>query len=187
MTPNVPTFADDRGMSVLGGRCVLVIEDEPQFAHILYDLAHELDYRCLVAHSAEDGLELATSHHPDAILLDMRLPDGSGLSVLQRLKENPGTRHIPVHVISVEDMAEAALHMGAVGYALKPAARDQLKGVFRKLEERLTQKMRRVLVVEDDKLQRDSIARLIGDDDIEIVAVEFGEQALEQLLSLIHI
>ncbi len=178
---NVPTFPDDRGMSVLGGRCVLVIEDEPQFAHILYDLAHELDYRCLVAHSAEDGLELATSHHPDAILLDMRLPDGSGLSVLQRLKENPGTRHIPVHVISVEDMAEAALHMGAVGYALKPATRDQLKGVFGKLEARLTQKMRRVLVVEDDKLQRDSIARLIGDDDIEIVAVEFGEQALEQL------
>ncbi|PZW67218.1 signal transduction histidine kinase [Pseudomonas sp. URMO17WK12:I1] len=178
---NVPTFPDDRGMSVLGGRCVLVIEDEPQFAHILYDLAHELDYRCLVAHSAEDGLELATSHHPDAILLDMRLPDGSGLSVLQRLKENPGTRHIPVHVISVEDMAEAALHMGAVGYALKPATREQLKGVFSKLEARLTQKMRRVLVVEDDKLQRDSIARLIGDDDIEIVAVEFGEQALEQL------
>nr|WP_288497729.1 response regulator [uncultured Pseudomonas sp.] len=178
---NVPTFPDDRSMSVLGGRCVLVIEDEPQFAHILYDLAHELDYRCLVAHSAEDGLELATSHHPDAILLDMRLPDGSGLSVLQRLKENPGTRHIPVHMISVEDMAEAALHMGAVGYALKPATRDQLKGVFGKLEARLTQKMRRVLVVEDDKLQRDSIARLIGDDDIEIVAVEFGEQALEQL------
>ncbi len=178
---NVPTFPDDRGMSVLGGRCVLVIEDEPQFAHILYDLAHELDYRCLVAHSAEDGLDLATSHHPDAILLDMRLPDGSGLSVLQRLKENPGTRHIPVHVISVEDMAEAALHMGAVGYALKPATRDQLKGVFSKLEARLTQKMRRVLVVEDDKLQRDSIGRLIGDDDIEIVAVEFGEQALEQL------
>ncbi|MCW2290458.1 CheY-like chemotaxis protein/CHASE3 domain sensor protein [Pseudomonas sp. BIGb0408] len=177
----VPTFLDDRGMSVLGGRSVLVIEDEPQFAHILYDLAHELDYRCLVAHCAEDGLDLATTHHPDAILLDMRLPDVSGLSVLQRLKENPGTRHIPVHVISVEDMAEAALQMGAVGYALKPATRDQLKGVFSKLEARLTQKMKRVLVVEDDKLQRDSIARLIGDDDIEIVAVEFGEQALEQL------
>ncbi|SDI76088.1 Signal transduction histidine kinase [Pseudomonas flavescens] len=177
----IPSFPDDRGMSVLGGRSVLVIEDEPQFAHILYDLAHELDYRCLVAHCAEDGLNLATTHHPDAILLDMRLPDISGLSVLQRLKENPGTRHIPVHVISVEDMAEAALHMGAVGYALKPATRDQLKGVFSKLEARLTQKMRRVLVVEDDKLQRDSIARLIGDDDIEIVAVEFGEQALEQL------
>ena len=178
---SIPTFPDDRGMSVLGGRCVLVIEDEPQFAHILYDLAHELDYRCLVAHCAEDGLNLATTHHPDAILLDMRLPDVSGLSVLQRLKENPGTRHIPVHVISVEDMAEAALQMGAVGYALKPATRDQLKGVFSKLEARLTQKMKRVLVVEDDKLQRDSIARLIGDDDIEIVAVECGEQALEQL------
>ncbi|TBU83807.1 response regulator [Phytopseudomonas dryadis] len=175
------SFPDDRGMAVLGGRCVLVIEDEPQFAHILYDLAHELDYRCLVAHCAEEGMRLADSHNPDAILLDMRLPDESGLSVLQRLKENPRTRHIPVHVISVEDMAEAALHMGAVGYALKPATREQLKGVFGKLEARLTQKMKRVLLVEDDKLQRDSIARLIGDDDIEIVAVEFGEQALEQL------
>ena len=176
-----PSFPDDRGMAVIGGRSVLVIEDEPQFAHILYDLAHELDYRCLVAQCAEEGLRLAASHHPDAILLDMRLPDVSGLSVLQRLKENPRTRHIPVHVISVEDMAEAALHMGAVGYAQKPATRDQLKAVFGKLEARLTQKMKRVLVVEDDKLQRDSIARLIGDDDIEIIAVEFGEQALEQL------
>jgi hypothetical protein len=70
-----PQFADDRAMPRDQARRVLVIEDEPQFAHILYDLAHELGYRCLVAHGAADGLELATQFVPDAILLDMRLPD----------------------------------------------------------------------------------------------------------------
>ncbi|MDU9413817.1 response regulator [Pseudomonas sp. zfem005] len=179
----IPSFPDDRGQADLGGRCVLVIEDEPKFAQILYDLAHELGYRCLVAHGADEGYQLADGHSPDAILLDMRLPDESGLSVLQRLKGNPHTRHIPVHVISVEDLSEAAMHLGAIGYAVKPTTRDQLKDVFGKLEAKLTQKVKRVLLVEDDALQRDSIARLIGDDDIEITAVEFGEQALELLRS----
>ncbi|MBD9483604.1 response regulator [Pseudomonas sp. PDM14] len=181
----IPSFADDRGLGAFAGRSVLVIEDEPKFAQILFDLAHELGYRCLVAHGADEGFQLADEHAPDAILLDMRLPDESGLSVLQRLKENPRTRHIPVHVISVEDRMEAALHLGAIGYAVKPTTRDQLKDVFGKLEAKLTQKVKRVLLVEDDDLQRDSIARLIGDEDIEITAVEFGERALEALRSTV--
>ena len=179
----IPTFPDDRDQAPSDERCVLVIEDEPKFAQILYDLAHELGYRCLVAHGADEGFHLAERHAPDAILLDMRLPDEPGLSVLQRLKDTPRTRHIPVHVISVEDLSEAALHLGAVGYAVKPTTREQLKGVFARLEAKLTQKVKRVLLVEDDALQRDSIARLIGDDDIQITAVEFGEQALELLRS----
>ncbi|BCA31334.1 response regulator [Metapseudomonas otitidis] len=179
----IPTFPDDRDQASSDERCVLVIEDEPKFAQILYDLAHELGYRCLVAHGADEGFHLAERHAPDAILLDMRLPDEPGLSVLQRLKDTPRTRHIPVHVISVEDLSEAALHLGAVGYAVKPTTREQLKDVFARLEAKLTQKVKRVLLVEDDALQRDSIARLIGDDDIQITAVEFGEQALELLRS----
>ncbi len=176
------SFADDRDKDIAPGtRCVLVIEDEPQFAKILYDLAHELGYRCLVAHETEEGMELADRFLPDAVLLDMRLPDGSGLSVLQYLKETPATRHIPVHVISVEDRAEAALHLGAIGYAVKPATRDQLKEVFNRIEAKLAQKVKRVLLVEDDPIQRDSIIRLVGEPDTEIVAVEFGEKALEEL------
>ena len=122
-----------------------------------------------------------SSFLPDAILLDMRLPDHSGLTVLQRLKEMPSTRHIPVHVISVEDRQEAALQMGAIGYAVKPTTREELKDVFARLEAKLTQKVKRVLLVEDDALQRDSIARLIGDDDVEITAVGFAQDALELL------
>ncbi|WP_192985447.1 response regulator [Pseudomonas sp. EggHat1] len=181
--PRAPApFADDREhLDERGGRRVLVVEDEVRFARILFDLAHELGYACLVATCADEGLELARQFRPDAILLDMRLPDGSGLGVLQRLKDDPQTRHIPVHVVSVEDQSEAALHLGAVGYALKPTSRDQLKDVFGKLEAKLNQQVKRVLLVEDDPLQRDSVARLISDEDIEITAVALAGEALEKL------
>ena len=177
----IARFADDRDLAPFKSRCILVVEDEANFAHILYDLAHELGYQCLVAHGADEGYDLASQFLPDAILLDMRLPDHSGLTVLQRLKEHPETRHIPVHVISVEDRVEAAMHMGAIGYAVKPTTREELKDVFSRLEAKLTQKVKRVLLVEDDDLQRDSIARLIGDDDIEITAVGLAQEALELL------
>jgi len=164
---------------------VLVIEDDATFARILYDLAHELRYQCLVAHGAEDGIALATQFVPHAILLDMGLPDRPGLSVLQRLKDNPQTRHIPVHVVSANDRSEVALQMGAIGYALKPTTREQLKQVFKKLEDKLTQKVKRVLLVEDDALQRASVIQLIGDSDVEITAVETGTEALTLLTSTI--
>ena len=182
----IPRFMDDREKAPFTTRCILVIEDEPNFARILFDLAHELGYQCLVAHGADEGFSLAAEFIPDAILLDMRLPDHSGLTVLQRLKELAPTRHIPVHVISVEDRVEAAMHMGAVGYAVKPTTREELKDVFARLEAKLTQKVKRVLLVEDDDLQRDSIARLIGDDDIEITAVGFAQEALDLLRENIY-
>ncbi|UVM24215.1 response regulator [Pseudomonas wadenswilerensis] len=181
-----PSFADDRDKAPFSNRCILVIEDEPNFARILYDLAHELGYSCLVAQAADEGFELAASFIPDAVLLDMRLPDHSGLTVLQRLKEQASTRHIPVHVISVEDRVEAALHMGAIGYAVKPATREELKQVFARLEAKLTQKLKHILLVEDDDLQRESIARLIGDEDIEITAVGMAQQALDLLRENIY-
>lgn len=181
-----PAFADDRERAPFGNRCILVIEDEPNFARILFDLAHELGYSCLVAQGADEGFELAAQYIPDAILLDMRLPDHSGLTVLQRLKEQASTRHIPVHIISVEDRVEAAMHMGAVGYAVKPTSREQLKEVFARLEAKLTQKLKHILLVEDDDLQRESIARLIGDDDVEITAVAMAQDALALLRENIY-
>lgn len=181
-----PAFADDREHAPFANRCILVIEDEPNFARILFDLAHELGYSCLVAQGADEGFELAVQYIPDAILLDMRLPDHSGLTVLQRLKEQASTRHIPVHVISVEDRVEAAMHMGAVGYAVKPTSREELKEVFARLEAKLTQKLKHILLVEDDDLQRESIARLIGDDDVEITAVAMAKDALALLRENIY-
>jgi CheY-like chemotaxis protein/CHASE3 domain sensor protein len=177
----LPAFPDDRAQPATGVRTVLVVEDEPEFARILYGLAHDMEFRCLVALTAQEGLELATSESPDAILLDIRLPDGSGLSVLQQLKDNPATRHIPVHVVSSQDNGGEALHLGAIGYALKPTSREQLEDVFRKLKDKSSQEMKRVLLVEDDERQRDSVVQLISDTDVEIAAVGSGTEALDLL------
>lgn len=180
-TAQLPGFPDDRDQLTNHNRTVLVIEDDIPFAKILYDIAHELDYGCLVSHTAQEGLRMATEYLPQAILLDMRLPDTSGLSLLQQLKELPETRHIPVHAVSAVDHQDAAMKLGAIGYAVKPKTREELKEVFQKLEEKHTQKIKRVLLVEDDAVQRESVIKLISDVDIDITAVEFGEAALTEL------
>ncbi|MGA7816437.1 response regulator [Caballeronia sp.] len=174
-------FDDDRSRPPDGRRVVLAIEDDPTFAQILLDLAHELHYRCVVALTGGEALQLAERHAPDAILLDIGLPDRSGLVVLQELKNNAKTRHIPVHIVSAFDRTEAALHLGAVGYALKPATREALREIFLAMEDRLRQKVKRILLVEDDATQRDGIVELVQDNDIEITAVESGHEALALL------
>ncbi|MDQ7959062.1 MAG: response regulator, partial [Pseudomonadota bacterium] len=179
--PATPAFADDRDLPRGDRRRVLVIEDEPQFARILFDLAHEYGWHCAVAHAAQDGFALALELQPHAILLDMRLPDSPGLSVLQQLKDDPRTRHIPVHVVSAQDQSAAALHLGAVGYALKPTTREQLQAVFARLDAKLSQQLKEVLLVEDDDVQRESVVHLIGDEDVRITAVATGEEALALL------
>lgn len=174
-------FPDDRANLSTRNRTILVIEDEPTFAGILYELAHEMQFNCLVAQTAQEGLALTRQFLPDAILLDIRLPDRSGLTVLQQLKEDSLTRHIPIHMVSGMERSDAAMHLGAIGYANKPVTREQLKNVFQKLEEKFTQEIKRILVVEDDARQRDSVIQLLGDLNVEITAVELGEQALQLL------
>ncbi|WP_026611477.1 response regulator [Methylocaldum szegediense] len=172
---------DDRESLAPGDRSILVIEDDQAFAGILRDLAREMRFRCLVATTAGAGLALAEQFLPSAIILDIHLPDHSGLCVLEHLKGHAATRHIPVHVISISDYTQQALEMGAVGYALKPVMREQLVSAFRKLEQKLEQNVRRVLVVEDVAAQRESIERLLRTEGVEVVSVGAGSEALKQL------
>ncbi len=174
-------FADDREALQSDRKTILVVEDEMQFAHILYDLAHEMNYNCLVANSAEEAFELAVGQRPAAILLDVKLPDYSGLSVLARLKDEPLTRHIPVHMISVEERRAVALRMGAASYALKPVTHEQLKTLFQNIEDRQNEKQKNILAVEHFEKASESIARLVAADDVRITTVGVGEQALIKL------
>jgi CheY-like chemotaxis protein/CHASE3 domain sensor protein len=179
--PAPPPIPDDRGSLQPGTRAILVIEDDLRFAAILRDLARERGFRCVVAATAADGLACAQHYQPSAIVLDMNLPDHSGLGVLEQLKRRPGTRHIPVHVVSVADHTQEALELGAIGYALKPVQRTELEEAFRRFEARLAQRARNVLVVEDDERQRDSIRRLLETGDVAITAVMSAGEALAAL------
>jgi signal transduction histidine kinase/CheY-like chemotaxis protein len=174
-------FPDDRDRADGARRVLLVIEDDPAFARVLYGLAHELEFLGVVAATAEDGLALARQLKPSAIVLDVGLPDRSGLAVLDSLKRDPETRHVPVHVVSGSDYTRAALEMGAAGYALKPVERDRLVDAIRHLEAKFTQKLRRVLIVEDDALLRDSTARLLGAEDVQTITAGTSAEALAHL------
>ena len=181
--PQAPTIAgisDDR--SGRGReRLILVIEDDQRFATILYDLAHELDFDCIHAATGDEGYQLARAHQPSAILLDVGLPDQSGLGVLERLKRDPDTRHIPIHMLSVDDHTHTSLEMGAVGFALKPVAREGLIAAIERLEQKLQKAARRILLVEDNAPLRENLALLLSGDDIEITTAGTVAEALRQV------
>ncbi|MFI5299518.1 MAG: response regulator, partial [Polyangiales bacterium] len=162
-------------------RLILVVDDDDSFTQILIDVGRELGFECLVAATAQRAFELAKKHAPTGIILDVGLPDHSGLTVLDRLKRDPTTRHIPVHVISANDYLESALSMGASAYSIKPVQRERLVEAFRALEARAHHHVRRVLVVEDDELLRESVATLLARDDVQISTAASVADALSLL------
>jgi CheY-like chemotaxis protein len=164
-----------------GKRVVVVVEDDDDFAQIVARTAKDSGFQGIVATTAERGFQLAKRFVPAGIVLDIRLPDHSGLSLLDRLKRDPTTRHVPVHVISASDRSAEALAMGAAGYLLKPVTAEQLVQAFKRLEERGARGVRRVLVVEDDVTLRESLAKLLGRSDLEISTAATVEDALVHL------
>lgn len=175
------SWQDDRQRLSRPGRLILAVEDDDRFAQVLYGFVRELDFDCVVAPNGAEALRLTHELKPAGILLDMNLPDQSGLGVLEQLKRDPSTRHIPVHVVSLHDRAQTALELGAIGYAVKPVDRAELANVVRKIEGRLGRARPRVLVVEDDASLRESIRALLGATQAEITTAGTVRDALEQL------
>lgn len=175
------SFKDDRDSITKFTRRMLIIEDDEEFAKILMGVAHEMKFGALVAETGDEGMALAKTYQPNAIVLDVRLPDHSGMIVLDQLKMNTKTRHIPVHVISSEDFSRSALEMGAIGYMLKPVKKDELLVAFQNMSAAMEQRVKHVLIVEDDEVQRNHIKELISDASVEVTAVETSGEALKQL------
>lgn len=172
---------DDRDSLEKDARAILVIEDDPKFARVLYKKCHEKGFKCLATPTGEAGLELAAKHLPSAVILDIRLPGIDGWAVLAGLKDDIRTRHIPVHVVSVEDASAEALRKGAVGYATKPLAQEGLEETFARIEQLSTGKPRRLLVVEDDADLRQRTVTLIGNGDVKVDEAASGKEALAAL------
>ncbi len=178
----VDAIRDDRHEPLSpADKFLLVIEDDPKFSKIVFDLAREKGFKGLVAGDGAAGLQLAYQYKPQAIILDINLPEVSGWTVMEKLKANPETRHIPVHFISVQDAPLDAMKMGAVGYLTKPVTLDKLNEAFTTIEERLTKTMKNVLVVEDDETMRISLLELLSGEDTVITTAETGEEAYELL------
>ncbi|MFL5927476.1 MAG: response regulator, partial [Gaiellaceae bacterium] len=180
-----PAVEDDRASIADGDRIVLIVEDDENFARTELEMARARGFKGIVAVRGDEGLALAHEYKPDAIILDLRLPVRDGWDVLENLKRHPDTRHIPVHIVSggvANGGVQDALRAGAVAVLEKPVEHDLLNATYSKILEFSERGARRLLVVDDDEAQRQSIIELIGTgEDVEIVAVGSSEEALEQL------
>ncbi|HEX2641217.1 MAG TPA: response regulator, partial [Pyrinomonadaceae bacterium] len=175
--------SDDRSEIVPGDKVLLIVEDDSSFARTLVDVGHELGFKCLVAQQGDDALMTARKYRPDAITLDLTLPGIHGYAVLDRLKHDPSTRHIPVQVISVIDDMKRLLRLGAMGHIAKPTGREKLVEGVLNLKTFLERPVKRLLLVEDDEVLSRSIHELIAGDDVEISPVSSGSEALSLLNS----
>jgi HAMP domain-containing protein/CheY-like chemotaxis protein len=176
-------FEDDRAFINPGDRVLLIIEDDPNYARILIDLAHAQDFKCVVVQRGSAAIALARDLKPAAVTLDLHLPDLDGWRVLDRLKVDLATRHIPIQIITVDEDATPALSQGALGYVTKSQARDPLEKAFARLKDFVDKPMKNLLVVEDDEVQRMSMLELLGNGDIHTTTVSTGKEALHALES----
>jgi signal transduction histidine kinase/CheY-like chemotaxis protein/CHASE3 domain sensor protein len=175
------SYQDDRGDLKAGDLVLLIIEDDPRFAQVLVEIARKKGFKAVAVDTAADGVALAFQLKPSAITLDLQLPDGDGWVVLDRLKHDPGTRHIPVHVISVCDQRGRGLRLGAVSYLEKPVTKEALEAVLGQTIEFINRPAKSILVVEDDTTQRRSIIELIGDADVTTAEAGNAAEALAAL------
>jgi CheY-like chemotaxis protein/signal transduction histidine kinase/HAMP domain-containing protein len=173
---------DDRGELLDSDRSVLIVEQDADFARTVQDVARERGFKTLVALRGDTGLALAHEFKPDGIVLDLNLPVIDGGELLERLKRNPATRHIPVHIVSGGGGRQQALRAGAVAFLEKPVTREGLDEAFASITSFIDREARNLLVVEDDDDQRKAIVELVGvGDDVNVVAVGSSEEALAAL------
>jgi CheY-like chemotaxis protein/signal transduction histidine kinase len=173
---------DDRNEIKEGEPVLLIIEDDPHYARILLGLARDEGFRGIVATKGGLGISLARQFHPVAISLDISLPDMLGWTVLNQLKLDPATRHIPVQIITVEEERQHGLAHGAFSYLVKAPTTEGLKTAFDHIKNFTAPRTKRLLIVEDNDIERQSIVELLGYNDIEMMAVATGGEALEAML-----
>ncbi|ODH03206.1 hybrid sensor histidine kinase/response regulator [Nostoc sp. KVJ20] len=182
-TPHSPLINDDRTTIERGDRVLLIVEDDVNFARILLEMAQQQGFKVIAAQTGSTGLMLAQQFLPSAILLDIRLPEMDGWTVLDRLKHDPNTRHIPVHIMTVEEGKQRGLQLGAIAYLQKPLTSETISEALSKIKGFVERQVKNLLVVEDDDTQRHSIVELIGNSDVSTIAVGTGAAALEAIRS----
>ena len=173
---------DDRNSIADGDLVMLIIEDDPHYARILLGLARDKGFKGVVATKGAIGLSLARKFHPAAVSLDIFLPDMLGWTVLNQLKLDPTTRHIPVQIVSLEEERQHGLSHGAFSYLVKAPTTEGLETAFDRIKDFTAPRTKRLLVVEDNDIERESIVELLGYHDIEVTSAGSGAEALKAML-----
>ncbi len=169
---------DDRADLQPGESSILIIEDDPHYARILANLAHDIGFKVLVARRGAEALELARELQPTAISLDVYLPDMLGWTVLSHLKHDPKLRHIPVQIVTLDENRQHGLSRGAFSFLTKPTTTEGIEEAFARIKQYATPHRKRLLIVEDNAAEQLSIQALLGHDDIDIISASTGEEAL---------
>jgi signal transduction histidine kinase/CheY-like chemotaxis protein/methyl-accepting chemotaxis protein len=175
-------IVDDRQALKLTDKSLLIIEDDWKFSRILMEIAHEKHFQCLLAEDGQTGLQLATQYQPTAIIMDIGLPKMDGGTVMEKLKDNPLTRHIPVHFVTASDQQKREVKkMGAIGYLLKPVTMEQLGSAFKKIENFIAKSVKNLLVVVDNEARHREILELVDNKDVKITQTATRASAFQYL------
>ena len=172
---------DDRGKILPTDKVLLIVEDDPNYARILLEMAHDKGFKGIIAHSGATALAMAREFKPAAVTLDIRLPDVNGWKVLDRLKIDLATRHIPIHVIAVDLDETSSRLAGAFGFLTKSESKDSLEKAFDELKEFTDRPVKNLLVVEDDEIQSMHLRELVGNGDVKTTIVGSGREALDAI------
>jgi HAMP domain-containing protein/CheY-like chemotaxis protein len=176
-------LVDDRDNIQPDDMVLLIVEDDPHYARVLCDLSHDNGFKVLVAGGGVEALSLAREYHPSAVSLDVFLPDMLGWTVLNHLKQDPTTRHIPVQMLTMDEDRQHGLARGAFSFVTKPTTPEGVTAALSKIKEYATAKRKRLLVVEDNVSEQTTIEALLGSDDIDMAVAATGSEALEKLQS----
>jgi CheY-like chemotaxis protein len=183
LAPLPNDIQDDRANLKPGDRIFLIVEDDITFASLLLDLVREQGFKGLIAFSGETGLAMSKKFKPQAISLDLRLPDMEGWALLDFLKHDPELRHIPVQILSGGDHPRRAFRMGAFSYIRKPAEREKLVESILKIKAFNDRQKKFLLIVEDQAAERENLIQFLSGPDLEVTAVGTGSEAIEVLKS----
>jgi HAMP domain-containing protein/signal transduction histidine kinase/DNA-binding response OmpR family regulator len=179
----IEPIADDRDKLQDGDAVLLIVEDDPHYARVLRDLSHDSGFKVLVATRGAEALALAREFHPTAVSLDVFLPDMLGWTVLNHLKQDPTTRHIPVQMLTLDEDKQHGLSRGAFAFVTKPTTSDALEAAFTRIKEYSSPRRKRLLVVEDNPAEQLSIHALLGHDDIDVKIAATGAEAIQTVNS----
>jgi HAMP domain-containing protein/CheY-like chemotaxis protein/GAF domain-containing protein len=172
---------DDRSTVAKGDSVLLIVEDDPHYARVVCDLSRDKGFKVLIAHTGSEALTLAREYIPTAISLDVFLPDMLGWAVLNHLKQDPVTRHIPVQMLTLDEDRHHGLSRGAFAFVTKPSSAEDLNAALTRIRAFSEPRRKRLLVVEDNPAEQLSVRELLGSGDIDIDVADSGAAALQTL------